>query len=103
MISPLAAGPTASVTVDDVKNTWLNLTGQKISAAVVEAAKSVASNGSSGKSQGFDYDGLDVVQTLRLMLNLEDELSLLAPQVQNFYQEVSYQNFRIKSRSSMLV
>ena len=74
-----------------MKNTWLNLTGQKISATVLEAAKSVASNGSSGKSQGFDYDGLDVVQTLRLMLSLEDELSFLAPQVQNFYVEVGRQ------------
>ena len=79
--------------MDDIKSTWLNLTGQKINAAVVEAAAKSKSggskSGSSITSHEYDYDGFDVVQVLRLMCGLEEELSFYAPQVQEAYKRVS--------------
>jgi len=44
----------------------------------------------SSSEASYDFDGFDLVQVLRLMCKLEDQLSFLAPKVLEYFKLVSW-------------
>jgi len=79
------------VTLDTVQKTWEMLTGQKMSGAAATAipkpSRSDRSAGSAVGSSPMDLD-MELIEVLGLMISLEDQLSILAPQVGEYFKRV---------------
>jgi hypothetical protein len=86
MLTP-AEPPKPTVTVETFLNKWETMTGQKISGSKSD----VASAHSSVPSADLEFDGFDLVQVLRLCTGLEDQLGILAPQVEDYFKKVLLQ------------
>jgi len=78
----LSEEPQQKVTVADIQSTWASLIGQSKNESTIN------SDAGSASIDSQDFEGFELVQVLRLMIQLEDHLSFLSFKVHDYLKKV---------------